>query len=181
MTPDTETSTGEPPHAPRPTSRSAQRTFAALLVSLTLVLPWARGVPSFVAWEVARDHERCFGHLRPPARLWSSDPSEVRDWLEGRGTPLQPPPARAGRVALIGVRYCPLVDRIAAHVYYAGRRSLVSVFVLSGPARIGSGWTGEIFHLQVKLFYSAGRTLAIVGESAEDVEAMTRAFRSSVA
>ncbi len=151
------------------------------LALLALALLWARGLPSFVAWEVARDHERCFGHLRPPARLWSGDPTEVRDWLEIRGTPVQPLPARAGEVRLLGVRYCPLVDRVAAHVYYAGERSLVSVFVLSGPVRVGDGWAGELSHLQVQLFYSAGRTLAIVGESPQDVEAVTRAFRSSVA
>jgi hypothetical protein len=133
-------------------------------------------VPDFVAWEVARDHERCFSRHHLRARLWSSDPAEIRRWLEERGTPVQPLPARAGRTEPVGVRYCPLADRVAAHVYYGGKGSVVSVLVLSGPARVGDGWAGEIGGLQVRLFRSAGRTIAIVGESDADVDAISRAL-----
>ena len=151
---------------------------ASALVGLLL---WARGLPGFVAWEVARDHQRCFGRRQLAARLWTNDAWEIRDWLESRGTPVQPLPERAGNVEVVGVRYCPLADRIAAHVYYGGEGSLVSVFVLSGSARIGSGWSGRSHGLQVRLIPSAGRTISVVGESADDVDAVARAFRSSLA
>jgi hypothetical protein len=134
-----------------------------------------------VAWQVARDHQRCFGRRHLAARLYTSDAWEVRGWLESRGTPVQPLPGRAGNVEIVGVRYCPLADRIAAHVYYGGEGSLVSVFVLSGGARVGTGWSGESQGLQVRLIPSAGRTVSVVGESARDVDAVARAFRSSVA
>jgi hypothetical protein len=152
--------------------------FAVALVALGL---WARGLPSFVAWEVARDHQRCFGRRHLAARLYASDAWEIRQWLEARGTPVQPLPGRAGNVEIVGVRYCPLADRIAAHVYYGGEGSLVSVFVLSGPARVGIGWSGESHGLQVRLIPSAGRIISVVGESAADVDAVARAFRTSIA
>ncbi len=154
---------------------------AAFAVILVLMLLWARGLPLFVGWQVARDHARCYGRARLPARLWSNEPREVGDWLESRGTPVQPLPARVGDLSLIGVRYCALADRIAAHVYYGARRDGVSVFVLSGPARIRGGWQGRFGSVRVRLMRSAGRTLAIVGVSQEDVDAMTRVFRSSEA
>lgn len=150
----------------------------ALLVGLAL---WLRGQPSFVAWQVAHDHARCFGRAHLRARLWSEDPGDVRQWLEAHGTPVQPLPARAGGVGLVGVRYCALHDRVAAHVFYGGGQSLVSVFVLSGPARFRDGWAGEFDQLQVRLVRSAGRTVAVVGAVLEDVEAVAHAFRVSEA
>ncbi len=155
--------------------------WAALVVSLALAVAWARGAPTLVGWQLAHDHERCFGRARLPARLWSNEPWEVRDWLESRGTPVQPLPRRVGDLELVGVRYCPLYDRIAAHIYYAAQASRVSVFVLSGPARIRDVWEGEIGTVEVRMMRSAGRTLAIVGTIRTDVEAVTEALRSSVA
>lgn len=150
-------------------------------VAFVAVFVWARGLPAFVAWEAAHDHERCFGRARLRARVWSSDPGEVRAWLESRGTPVQPLPARGGGVEIVGVRYCALTDRIAAHIYYGGQGSLVSVMVLSGPARIGNGWAGEVGPLQVRLLRSAGRTIAIVGEVESDVDAIARTFLQTAA
>jgi hypothetical protein len=165
-----------------PGRRRARRIVAlAALTGFVLLLLWARGLPGFVAWELARDHERCFGQAHLRAKLWSSDPAEIRGWLESRGTPVQPLPGRPGQVEIVGVRYCPLADRVAAHVYYGGQSSLVSVFVLSGPVRIGDGWSGRVRKLQVRMLRSAGRTLAIVGESDSDVDAVAHAFELSVA
>jgi hypothetical protein len=152
---------------------------APILLLLAAALLWARGAPCFLGWEVARDHDRCFNRAHLRARLWTSEPWEARDWLESRGTPVQPLPARVGDLLLIGVRYCPLADRIAAHVFYGDERSFVSVFVFSGPARIRDGWQGEYGDLKVRLLRSAGRTLAIVGASRSDVEAFARAFGAS--
>ena len=82
----------------------------------------------------------------------------------------------------MGARYCPLVDRVAAHVYYGGEgEGIVSVFLLSGSARIGDGWSGTAHGLHVRLLHAAGRTLAVVGESEADVAATARAFQVTVA
>lgn len=143
---------------------------------------WARGLPSFVAWEVARDHQRCLGRRHLPARVWSEDPADVRGWLEARGTPVPLLPTHAHASELLGARYCPLVDRVAAHVYYGDAgESAVSVFVLPGPARIGDGWAGQARGLHVRLLRAAGRPIAIVGGSRIDVETTARAFTTTVA
>ena len=119
------------------------RALALVAGALFLFGLWARGLPAFVAWEVAGDHQRCFGRRHLPARVWSSEPAEIQGWLESRGTPAPPLPKEAGQAPLAGARYCPLSDRVAAHVYYGGDGSgIVSVFLLSGPARIGDGWSG---------------------------------------
>ena len=168
---------------PAPPRHHHLRGAAAVVAGLALlaVLWWVRGLPVFVAWELTRDHERCFSQTHLHARLWSSDPTEIRGWLEERGTPVQPFPARPGHVEIVGVRYCPLADRVAAHVYYGGQGSLVSVFVISGPARIGDGWSGRVHELQVRMLRSAGRTLAVVGEVESDVDAVAHAFQLSAA
>jgi hypothetical protein len=171
------------PQAPASRTRGGGRWVLRLLaVAAALAGLWARGLPRFVAWEVARDHERCFGRRLPPARLWSSDPAEVREWLESRGTPTPFLPARPNDADLEGVRYCPLADRVAAHVYYggAGARRL-SIFLLSGPVRIGDGWSGRARGLHVRLLRAAGRTVAIVGENEADVAGAARSFTSTVA
>ena len=169
--------------APPPARRGGVlRALAVVAGALVLFGLWARGLPAFVAWEVAGDHQRCFGRRHLPARVWSSDPAEVQDWLESRGTPAPPLPKEAGQATLAGARYCPLSDRVAAHVYYGGDGSgLVSVFLLSGPARIGDGWSGTARGLHVRLVRAAGRTLAVVGESEEDVATTARSFATTVA
>jgi len=154
---------------------------AVVGLALGALALWARGLPAFVAWEVAADHQRCFGRRQLPARIWSSDPAEVRDWMESRGTPTPLLPSEAGTAEIVGARYCPLEDRVAAHVYYAGQGGMVSVYVLSGPARIGDGWSGTSRGLNVRLLRAAGRYVAVVGGSAADVAAAARAFASTVA
>jgi hypothetical protein len=157
------------------------RVLAVVGLALGALALWARGLPAFVAWEVAADHQRCFGRRQLPARIWSSDPAEVRDWMESRGTPTPLLPSEAGTAEIVGARYCPLEDRVAAHVYYAGQGGMVSVYVLSGPARIGDGWSGTSRGLNVRLLRAAGRYVAVVGGSAADVAAAARAFASTVA
>ena len=161
---------------------TGRRVLSLLAIAAALAGLWARGLPRFVAWEVARDHERCFGRRLLPARLWSSDPTEIRDWLESRGTPTPFLPARPNDADLVGVRYCPLADRVAAHVYYGGAGALpLSIFLLSGPARIGDGWSGRARGLHVRLLRAAGLTVAIVGANEADVAGAARSFTSTVA
>ena len=152
--------------------------FAAALALLAL---WARGTAPFVAWEVARDHNHCFGKERLPAKLWSNDPVEVSRWFEAQGTRLPPVPAGVGELGLVGARYCPLLDRVAAHLYYAGEERHLSVFVLSGPARFRDAWATESRGNEVRLLRSAGMTVALVSARPEDVEAFRAAFATTVA
>jgi hypothetical protein len=166
--------------APPPRRANGVRALAVAGLALVAVALWVRGLPAFVAWEVAGDHRRCFGRHQLPARVWSSDPAEVREWLESRGTPTPLLPAEAVAAELVGARYCPLEDRVAAHVYYAGERGTVSIFLLAGPARIGDGWSGTSQGLHVRLLRAVGRYVAVVGESAADVAATAHAFTVTV-
>ena len=160
----------------------ARRLLALVAVAAALAGLWARGLPRFVAWEVALDHERCFGRRLLPARLLSSDPGEIRDWLESRGTPTPFLPSRPNDTDLVGVRYCALSDRVAAHVYYGGVGARpLSIFLLSGPVRVRDGWSGRTRGLHVRLLRAAGLTVAIVGESEADVAGAARSFTSTVA
>jgi hypothetical protein len=166
---------GDTPLPPR--RGGTARRAAVVATALVLVGLWVRGLPSFVAWQVARDHQRCFGRRLLPAHVWSSDPDEIRAWLESRGTPAPLLPSHANDAELVGARYCPLADRVAAHIYYGGGgQGLVSVFLLPGPARIGDGWSGMSRGLHVRLLRAVGRTVAIVGESEADVAATARRF-----
>jgi anti-sigma factor RsiW len=152
--------------------------FAAALALLAL---WARGTAPFVAWEVARDHNHCFGKERLPAKLWSNDPVEVSRWFEAQGTRLPPIPAGVGELGLVGARYCPLLDRVAAHLYYAGEERTLSLFVLSGPARFRDSWATESRGNEVRFLRSAGMTVALVSAKPEDVEAFRAAFATTMA
>jgi hypothetical protein len=171
---------GESPPPPR--RGRVRRTLGLLSGLLFLAGLWGRGLPAFVAWEVAGAHERCHGGGRKgAARVWSSDPLHVADWLESRGTATPLLPARAGSAELVGARYCALRDRLAAHVAYGGERGAVSVFLLPGPARIGDGWAGTSRGLHVRLVRALGRPLAVVGTSPAEVEAAALAFTATVA
>ena len=170
--------TGEAPPPPR---GCGFRVLGLAGLVLLVVGLWVRGLPAFVAWVVAGDHQRCFGRRQLPARVWSSDPAEVRDWLESHGTPTPILPSEAGTAEIAGARYCAVEDRVAAHVYYAGQGGTVSVFLLAGPARIGDGWSGRARGLHVRLLRAVGRYVAVVGESAADVAATARAFEATVA
>ncbi len=141
---------------------------------------WFQGRPEFVAWQLARDHGRGLAD-RSGGRVWSSEPQVVADWLERHGTPVPPLPGRAGSAALVGARYCSLVDRVAAHVLYEGEEASVSLFVVTGPLRARNDWSTRVGGLHVRFARSGGRTLAVVGEREDDVRAVLRAFATSLA
>ena len=152
--------------------------FAAVLALLAV---WARGAAPFVVWELARDHAHCFGQARLPAKVWSSDPLEIAAWFEKQGTRIPLVPAGVGDLVLVGARYCPLPDRIAAHLYYAGEERRLSVFVLSGPVRFSDDGNARSRGTHVRFLRSAGMTVALVSDKPEDVEAFRSAFRTTVA
>jgi hypothetical protein len=141
---------------------------------------WLQGRPELVGWQLARDHRRGLA-ARPGARIWSSEPRVVSAWLERHGTELPPLPEHAGEAALVGAGYCGLLDRVVAHVLYEGDDGSVSLFVVTGRLRAPVRWSGRIGGLHLELLRSAGRTLAIVGESDADVRAALRSFATTEA
>ena len=152
-----------------------------LAASLAALLLWGRGLPAFVAWELARDHDHCFNAVRVPAEVWSPDAERIARWFESRGTMVPPLPSGTDGLELVGGRYCPLLDRFAAHVYYEGGRRQLSVFVVSGPARFEETWAGRSRGHSIRLLRSSGRTVAIVATREEDVEAVAATFTTSLA
>jgi hypothetical protein len=163
-----------------PLRRSGRGSLWLLFLAFVAIGLWFQGRPEFVAWQLVRDHHRGLAE-RPGDRVWSSEPGVVASWLERHGTPVPPLPAHAGSAALVGARYCSLVDRVTAHVLYEGDGTSVSLFVITGPLRARSDWSARIDGLHLRLVRAAGRTLAIVGESEDDVHAVLRSFATSVA
>ena len=144
-----------------------------------LALVWTRGAAGFVAWEVARDHIQCFGHARLPAEVWTSDAGEIAQWYREHGTDLPVVPSAASGVELVGGRFCDLLDRRVAHLYYEGERRHLSLYVVPGPARVAGGYAGRREGESVRMFRSGGVTLALVGEDPDTVEAFQRALSVS--
>lgn len=149
------------------------------LAAALLVLLWARGLPAFVALEVARDHTKCFGKKALPAKVWSDDPAEIAEWFEKQGSSMPQLPEGVGQVRLVGARYCPLGDRFAPHLYYSGRRHHLSLFIVPGPLRFEGEHAREVRGRSVRFLRSAGLNLAVVGEEAEIVDAFAREFRQT--
>ena len=150
-----------------------------LAAGIALAVMWGRGAAPFVAWELARDHAHCFARERLKSEVWTSDSGEIAEWYRQHGTELPVLPSAAGGVELVGGRFCPLLDRKVAHLYYAGQKRHLSVFVVPGPARFASGFVTRTFGENVRLLHTSGMTLALVGEDAEAVDAFHRALSMS--
>jgi anti-sigma factor RsiW len=150
-----------------------------LAAGIALALLWGRGAPPFVAWEIARDHIHCFGREHLPAQVWTSDTGEIADWYRQRGTELPIIPASVAGVELVGGRYCPLIDRKVAHLYYAGEKRHLSLYVVPGPARFGNHIVTRKQGENVRLLHTGGMTLAVVSEDADLVDAFQRTLSTS--
>jgi anti-sigma factor RsiW len=163
----------------RPRSR---RWLLGVAAAAVLAILWLRGSVPFVAWQLAGDHGHCFAQTRLPAKVWGDDPDDVIRWFEAQGTRMPPLPRNVGEIELVGGRYCPLVDRRVAHVYYASRNGRpVSVFVVTGPARFDHEWAGQSRSRQVRLFRSASSTVAVVTDESREADAFQAAFTTTVA
>jgi len=150
-----------------------------LVAGLALTILWGRGAAPFVAWELARDHAHCFERQTLTSQVWTSDSIEIADWYRQHGTELPVTPSAAGGVSLVGGRFCPLLDRKVAHLYYSGEKRHLSVFVVPGPARFASGFSTRTRGENVRLVPTNGGPLGLVGEDAETVEAFQRALSMS--
>jgi anti-sigma factor RsiW len=151
-----------------------------MAAGIVALLAWARGASPFVAWELSRDHDHCFGKRRLPAQVWTSDPAYLADWFETQGTRVPLIPEGAGSLELAGARYCPLLDRSVAHLYYTNGDHRLSLFVVPGPVRD----TPAEFRPRgnfVRLMRVGGSTVALVSEEESAVEAFERALSTTVA
>jgi anti-sigma factor RsiW len=149
--------------------------------TLLLVL-WGRGSAPFVAWELARDHDRCFSAKMVPAKLWSNDAHAVMAWFEQEGEPIPLVPDSVNGLTLLGARFCPLPSgAMAPHLYYASDHGQLSLFVVPHAVRFSGTYAVSARGNAVRLLRAGGVVVGIVGERPEDVDAFYRAFQTTVA
>lgn len=151
----------------------------ALAAMLALVLV-GRGSSAFVSWELALDHAHCFGKPRLPAQVLTGDPVRLSAWFDAHGTELPLVPASAGGLDLVGARYCRLLDRTVAHVYYGGEHQL-SIYVVPGSVRFDRSfaWTGR--GVTVNFLHVAGSNVALVSDDPSSVATLRRSLTRTVA
>ena len=165
----------------RPFAARATR-WALPLAAVLVAGLWLRGEASFVAWDLSRDHDKCFSRHPLPAKLWSGEPRVVGGWFEQQGTHLPALPDRVGELALVGARYCPLVSvSFAPHVYYRSEASHVSVFVVPQGVRLADRLAATARGDSVRLLRVEGEVVGIVGEREGDVQAFETALRPVLA
>lgn len=151
---------------------------AAGLAALAL---WGRGAAPFVALELALDHRHCFSSPRLPAEVWGGDPANLAIWFEARGTELPALPPSAGGLSLVGGRYCGLLDRRAAHLYYTADGRHLSVYVVPGRLYGADAFGARVAGKQVRLLRVADVQVGIVAEHAEDVRSLESSLTRTVA
>ena len=102
-------------------------------------------------------------------------------WFDAQGTELPLVPASAGGLDLVGGRYCRLLDRTVAHVYYGGGEHQLSLFVIPGSVRFDRSfvWSGR--GATVNLLRVAGSNVALVSTDAPSVAAFRRSLERTIA
>lgn len=155
----------------------------ALPVAAALVLAvfWGRAFGPFVAWELAIEHEHCWGKPQLPAKVFSSDPAVVAAFFERRGAALPLLPGEADGLELIGGRPCRLLDRAVAHLYYGSERKRLSVFVIPGSVRINRSLRTRRGRNTVALVRFGDSLLGLVSDDPASVEAFSSALSVSFA
>lgn len=165
----------------RPAVQAVAARWALPLAALLVIGVWLRGYAPFVAWDLARDHDKCFTRHPLPAKVWSSDPRVVAEWFEAQGTRMPGLPAEVGELRLVGARYCPLLSlTMAPHVYYASSASHVSVFVVPQGVRLDGRLARRARNDAVHLLRLADTTLGLVGEHEADLAAFETALQPVV-
>ncbi len=152
-----------------------------LAATLLLGLLWGRASAPVLALQLARDHRHCYELERLPAEIFADDIAPVAAWFGERGRPLPPLPSSAAGLDLVGGRFCPLLDRQVAHLYYRDDRRRVSLFVVPDPVRLDGRHETSFLGRAVRLRRLAGQTLAIVADREADAEAFERSFDTMVA
>ncbi len=166
----------------RPRPRPWGRVLLPLAATVLLAFGWARSTPSFLAWELARDHRHCFGQGAVPAKLWTGDAEIARGWFEDQGTPTPWLPDDAGRLELVGARYCPLPGLShAGHLYYAGEDAELSVYLVDRPLLLQHDAVRLVGAHHVVIRRRGGTVLAVVGPEKKDVDAFEDALETTFA
>ena len=86
----------------------------------------------------------------------------------------------AYKFTLVGARYCPLLDRRVAHLYYTSDGRHLSMYVVPGTVR-SVGFAQRVAGRHVRLATLGGHHVGIVAEHREDVEAFARSLTTTVA
>jgi anti-sigma factor RsiW len=149
--------------------------------TLALAIFWGRGFGPFVAWEVAVEHDHCWGKPRLPATVFSNDPSVVAAFFEQQGTVLPGLPEGAGGLELIGARPCRLLDRPVAHVYYSNEERQLSIFVIPGSVRVDRSLRAKRGHDTILLMRHGDSLLGLVSDDPASVDAFAGALSVSFA
>ena len=157
------------------------RVLLPLAAVLLLGLGWIRGNAFLVSWELSLDHKHCFSMKRLPAQVWGQDPQQVRAWFTSQGVDLPLIPESANGLVLVGGRFCPLVDRKVAHLYYGNKERNLSLYVVPGPLRFGREGMRQAAGRSVQLLHVGHSAVALVGEDHEDVSAFRKKFQTTVA
>ena len=157
------------------------RVLLPLAAVLVLGLVWGRGSALLLSWELSLDHGHCFGKKVLPAQVWGQDPQHVRAWFAAQGTELPVVPESANGLRLVGGRFCPLLDRKVAHLYYADEKRNLSLYVVPGPLRFEHGRLSNAAGRMVQLLRVGGRPVALVGEEQEDLSSFRKKFEVTVA
>lgn len=152
-----------------------------LAAGLSALALWGRSAPPFVALELALDHAKCFSFQRLPAEVWGGEPAGLAAWFAAKGPELPPLPSSAGGLSLVGARYCPLLDRRVAHLYYTSDGRHLSVFVVPGGLHGDGAFDHRVVGRYVRLLRVAGAQVGIVGEHREDVRALESSLTRTVA
>jgi anti-sigma factor RsiW len=165
----------------RPRWPGAVRALLPLAAVLVVAL-WVRGYAPFVAWELSRDHQHCFGMPRLPAQVWASEPDLLTAWFDEQGDRLPLLPSTAGGLALVGGRHCWLPDASRApHIYYTSNDHQLSVFVVPHGVRMNDDFATSSGGNAVALVRLGSRVVGVVGEDHGEVSAFVTGLRTSVA
>jgi anti-sigma factor RsiW len=159
--------------AARPSPWRMLLPIAAAFVAAAL---WAARSPTVLAWELSRDHDKCFGMQQLPAEVFTGDASSAVARLEPTAADMPPLPDAAGGLELVGGRHCPLADRRVIHLYYVAGQRRVSLFLVTGSVRMDRGYAGASRGNVVRLLRVAGTTVGVVGAEPDDVAAFERAL-----
>ena len=166
-------------HAPQP--RRPWRVLLPLAAALVLALFWVRGMPGLIASELAWDHGHCFGKEKLPAKVWSGDPAVIERWFGDQGTQVPRAPESVAGMTLVGARYCLLMDRRVAHLYYADTEHRLSLHVVPGPVRFEWPQRRERMGRTVHLLRTGGLAVGITSEDPDAVDAFARALSVQMA
>ncbi len=152
-----------------------------LAACLVLAVFWGRASAPVLALQLARDHGHCYSLAHLPAEVFAEEIEPVQSWFSARGHALPPLPSSAAGLDLVGGRFCPLLDRRVAHLYYRDEQRRLSLFVVPDPVRFDRRYATAALGHAVHLRRLAGSTLAIVADRESDAVAFERVFDSLVA